>query len=160
LNQFTISTSSNADPRTPGLSNQAILYFRSGAWLLRVPEKIELFLNGWMAINQTSALSPCPVVAKISLVSEVVRVNWSQVYASFVTIIPPMRFSTFQFATTIVAATCTCCIWLRQLCSFSSDSTVCLLESRILMDYIACFMPRVGTRASSLFCDLGNLMRS
>ncbi len=39
---------------------------------------IEPFLNGWMAINQTSALSPCPESAKISLVSEVVRVESSQ----------------------------------------------------------------------------------
>jgi hypothetical protein len=40
---------------------------------------IESLLDGWMAIYQTSALSPCPGSAKISLVSEVVRVKWSRV---------------------------------------------------------------------------------
>jgi hypothetical protein len=40
---------------------------------------IESLLDGWMAIYQTSALSPCPDSAKISLKSEVVRVNWSRV---------------------------------------------------------------------------------
>ena len=40
---------------------------------------IESLLDGWMAIYRTSALSPCPESAKISLVSEGVRVNWSRV---------------------------------------------------------------------------------
>jgi len=40
---------------------------------------IESLLDGWMAIYTTSALSPCPESAKISLMSEVVRVNWSRV---------------------------------------------------------------------------------
>ncbi len=40
---------------------------------------IESLLNGWMAIYQTGALSPCPESAKISLASEVIRVNWSRV---------------------------------------------------------------------------------
>ena len=40
---------------------------------------IESLLDGWMAIYTTSALSPCPESAKISLESEVVRVNWSRV---------------------------------------------------------------------------------
>jgi hypothetical protein len=40
---------------------------------------IKLLLDGWMAIYQTSALSPCPDSAKISLKSEVIRVNWSRV---------------------------------------------------------------------------------
>ena len=40
---------------------------------------IESLLDGWMAIYQTSALSPCPESAKICLMSEVVRVKWSRV---------------------------------------------------------------------------------
>ena len=40
---------------------------------------LESLLDGWMAIYQTSALSPCPDSAKISLKSEVVRVSWSRV---------------------------------------------------------------------------------
>ena len=40
---------------------------------------IESLLDGWMAIYRTSALSPCPESAKISLVSEGVRVNWSRI---------------------------------------------------------------------------------
>ena len=40
---------------------------------------IESLLDGWMAIYRTSALSPCPESAKISLVSEGVRMNWSRV---------------------------------------------------------------------------------
>jgi hypothetical protein len=40
---------------------------------------IQSLLDGWMAIYQTSVLSPCPGSAKISLESEVVRVNWSRV---------------------------------------------------------------------------------
>jgi hypothetical protein len=42
-------------------------------------KRTELLLDGWMAIYQTSALSPCPDSAKIFLKSEVVRVNWSRV---------------------------------------------------------------------------------
>ena len=40
---------------------------------------IQSLLDGWMAIYQTSALSPCPESTQISLVSEVVRVSWSRV---------------------------------------------------------------------------------
>lgn len=42
-------------------------------------KRIETLVNGWMAIYQTSALSPCPDSAKTSLKSEVVRVKWSRV---------------------------------------------------------------------------------
>ena len=42
-------------------------------------KKIQSLLDGWMAIYQTSALSPCPESTQISLVSEVVRVSWSRV---------------------------------------------------------------------------------
>ena len=66
---------------------------------------IESLLDGWMAIYTTSALSPCPEPAKISIESEVVRVNWSRVDLNecVVTNIPAMKFSMFQFATLIVA---------------------------------------------------------
>ena len=42
-------------------------------------KRIDSLLDGWMAIYQTSALSPCPDSAKISLTSHVVRVQWSKV---------------------------------------------------------------------------------
>lgn len=42
-------------------------------------KRLESLLDGWMAIYQTSALSPCPESAKISLTSHVVRVKWSKV---------------------------------------------------------------------------------
>jgi hypothetical protein len=40
---------------------------------------IQSLLDGWMAIYQTTALSPCPDSSVISLQSEVIRVTWSRV---------------------------------------------------------------------------------
>ena len=42
-------------------------------------KRIQSLLDGWMAIYQTTELSPCPDSAKISLTSHVVRVQWSKV---------------------------------------------------------------------------------
>jgi len=40
---------------------------------------VQSLLDGWMAIYQTTALSPCPDSSVISLQSEVIRVTWSRV---------------------------------------------------------------------------------
>jgi hypothetical protein len=65
----------------------ALLGYQIKPFRIKIPARgcceflttIESLLDGWMAIYTNSALSPCPGSAKISLESEVVRVNWSRV---------------------------------------------------------------------------------
>jgi hypothetical protein len=40
---------------------------------------VQSLLDGWMAIYQSTALSPCPDSSRIFLQSEVIRVTWSRV---------------------------------------------------------------------------------
>ena len=65
----------------------ALLGYQIEPFRMKIPARgcceflktIESLIDGWMAIYTTSALSPCPESAKISLESEVIRVNWSRV---------------------------------------------------------------------------------
>jgi hypothetical protein len=40
---------------------------------------VQSLLDGWMAIYQSTALSPCPDSSRIFLQSEVIRATWSRV---------------------------------------------------------------------------------
>ena len=57
------------------------------------------------------------------------RAGSTTMNASFVTNLPRMRYSIFQFATPIVAATFTCSTSNRQHYSFSTDSAIILLKN-------------------------------
>ena len=65
---------------------------------------IESLLDGWMAIYQTGALSPCPDSAKISLKSEVVRLNWSKV--DLTEIVVRYKYTTHEVFDISVCNTC------------------------------------------------------
>ena len=65
----------------------ALLGFQDKPFRIRIPtpdanifqQTVEKLIAGWMAIYQTSALSPCQDSATVSLISEVLRVKWSRV---------------------------------------------------------------------------------